>query len=116
MSGICVMKLLQVILQPVAIGTPLLAAITNLIAPAQQVTHAALTAIGAGFGYMVLLQCIVAVTEKLPATVTGLLKSSVLNRVKIYRLALPFRADSLSIPLIAAGLLAMAGSAFYAKW
>jgi Na+-translocating ferredoxin:NAD+ oxidoreductase RnfA subunit len=57
-------RLLGSLAPAIAVSTPLLAAITALMAPAQNTFHAALTAVGAGFGFTLLLQlCVVLATR-----------------------------------------------------
>lgn len=126
MLGIAVMKkihaalhqLLHSLIFAIACTTLLLGVATALLAPAQNIFHAALTAVGAGFGFTLLL--------RLCAGVTALLDSALQNHAAapaspaqpprqwltaLHRIA----GNSPAPTLLFASVLAMLGTA-YAAW
>jgi hypothetical protein len=85
----------------------LLSGITTLLAPSEHLLHAALTAVGAGFGFTLLLQLCAALDSTLTLLMHRHASTLSVLRLPQYQPA---------IALLVAALLAMAGITITARW
>jgi hypothetical protein len=107
-------QLLNDLAPAVGAATVLLAAVTALLAPAENILHAALAAIGIGFGFALLLQLCAAVADGLEAVVAA--ERSRHPKTTLRATLLHLTENKPVSILLVAGLLAMLGVAFKAAW